>query len=186
MRRKIYWTDGQADRGKTVYSSPPSGSVGIHISLVKIYENERINTVVLGYPPVGSLCLSSQQRWNIKQLLSCHDGFWYMTVWQNSNYFQSDLNLSFLPNVDRKYYQCIHKIRGSRSDFKTEMYYWFIQRRGGTIASLFFCQKTVFLYFGNIISPSQRTSRYRNLATSPLTAKLSCCLTRCTFVFYAK
>ena len=29
MRRKISWTDGQTDRGKTVYPSPPSGSRGI-------------------------------------------------------------------------------------------------------------------------------------------------------------
>ena len=29
MRRKISWTDGRADRGKTVYLSPPSGSGGI-------------------------------------------------------------------------------------------------------------------------------------------------------------
>ena len=35
MRRKIFWmderTDGQTDRGKTVYPPPPSGSVGIII-----------------------------------------------------------------------------------------------------------------------------------------------------------
>ena len=29
MRRKISWTDGRTDRGKTVYPPPPSGSVGI-------------------------------------------------------------------------------------------------------------------------------------------------------------
>jgi hypothetical protein len=51
-------------------------------------------------------------------------------------------------------------------------YYWFIQRRGGTIASPFFGQKTIFLYFENIISPSQRTSRCRNWFTSPLEAKV--------------
>jgi hypothetical protein len=26
MRRKISWTDGKTDRGKTVYPPPPSGS----------------------------------------------------------------------------------------------------------------------------------------------------------------
>jgi hypothetical protein len=39
------------------------------------------------------------------------------------------------------------------------MYSWFIQRRVGTIASPFFCQKTVILYFENSIGPSPRTSR---------------------------
>ena len=29
MRRKISWTDGRTDRGKTVYPPPPSGSGGI-------------------------------------------------------------------------------------------------------------------------------------------------------------
>jgi hypothetical protein len=29
VRRKISWTDGQTDRGKTVYPPPPSGSGGI-------------------------------------------------------------------------------------------------------------------------------------------------------------
>ena len=47
----------------------------------------------------------------------------------------------------------------------------------------FFCQKTVFLYFENIISPSQRTSQCRNWVTSSLAAKISCCLTRYSFVF---
>jgi len=31
MRRKISWTDGRTDRGKTVYPPPPSGSGGIII-----------------------------------------------------------------------------------------------------------------------------------------------------------
>ena len=26
MRRKIFWTDGRTDRGKTVYPPPPSGN----------------------------------------------------------------------------------------------------------------------------------------------------------------
>jgi hypothetical protein len=42
--------------------------------------------------------------------------------------------LSFLSNVDHNYYQCIPK-RGRRSDFKAEMYSWFIQMRGDTIRS---------------------------------------------------
>ena len=29
MRRKISWTDGRTDRGKTAYPPPPSGSGGI-------------------------------------------------------------------------------------------------------------------------------------------------------------
>jgi hypothetical protein len=58
---------------------------------------------------------------------------------QNPIIFNSDLkSVSVLSNVDRKYYQCIPK-RGRRSDFKAEIYSWFIQRRGGTIASPFFC-----------------------------------------------
>ena len=97
--------------------------------------------------------------------------------------FNSDLiSVSVHSNVDRKYYQCIPK-RGRRSDFKAEMYSWFVQRRGGTIASFFFCQKTVILYFENIIGPSQRTSRCRNWVTSPLAANIFCCLTRGSFVF---
>ena len=54
--------------------------------------------------------------------------------------FNFDLKfVSVLSNVDRKYDQCTYtKKRGSRSDFNAEMYSWFIQRRGGTIASLFF------------------------------------------------
>ena len=35
MRRKIYWTDGRTDRGKTVYPPPPSGSGGIIKRVVK-------------------------------------------------------------------------------------------------------------------------------------------------------
>ena len=31
MRRKISWTDGRTDRGKTVYPPPPSGSGGINM-----------------------------------------------------------------------------------------------------------------------------------------------------------
>ena len=62
-----------------------------------------------------------------------------------------------------------------------------ISKRKCTLGSYkafpFFCQKTVFLYFENIISPSKRTSRCRIWVTSPLAAKISCCLTRCSFVF---
>jgi hypothetical protein len=43
---------------------------------------------------------------------------------------------------------------------------------------LFFCQKTVILYFENSIGPSPRTSRCRNWVTSPLTASIFCCLIR--------
>ena len=35
MRRKISWTDGQTDRGKTVYPSLPSGSGGIIITKLR-------------------------------------------------------------------------------------------------------------------------------------------------------
>jgi hypothetical protein len=82
----------------------------------------------------------------------------------------------------RKYYQCIPKT-GRRSNFKPEMYSRFIQRRGGTIVSLFFCQKTVIIFLENIISPSQRTSRCRNWAISPLAANIYCCFTPCSFVY---
>ena len=34
MWRKISWTDGRMDRGKTVYPPPPSGSRGIIIQLI--------------------------------------------------------------------------------------------------------------------------------------------------------
>jgi hypothetical protein len=34
MRRKISWTDGRTDRGKTVYPPPPLGSGGIKNSVV--------------------------------------------------------------------------------------------------------------------------------------------------------
>ena len=36
MRRKISWTEGRTDRGKTVYPPPPPGSGGI-INCVYIY-----------------------------------------------------------------------------------------------------------------------------------------------------
>jgi hypothetical protein len=39
-----------------------------------------------------------------------------------------------ISNVDHNYYQCIPK-RRRRSDFKAEMYSWFIQMRGDTIRS---------------------------------------------------
>jgi hypothetical protein len=35
MRQKISWTDGQTDRGKTVYPPPPSGSGGIISNLYR-------------------------------------------------------------------------------------------------------------------------------------------------------
>ena len=40
MRRKISWTDGQMERGKTVYPPPPSGSGGIQIQKKCRYGNE--------------------------------------------------------------------------------------------------------------------------------------------------
>ena len=73
--------------------------------------------------------------------------------------------------------------RGSHSDLKADIYSWFIQRKGGTIASPLFCQKTVFHYFENIISLSQRNSRCRNWVTSPRAAKISCCLTAARLFF---
>ena len=39
VRRKISWTDGQTDRGKTVYPPPPSGSGGI----IKTKRDNKIN-----------------------------------------------------------------------------------------------------------------------------------------------
>ena len=44
-------------------------------------------------------------------------------------------------------------------------------KRGGTIASPIFRQKTVIVCLENIIRPSQRTSQCRNSAISPLVAK---------------
>ena len=99
--------------------------------------------------------------------------------------FNSDLNcLSVLSNVDRKYYQCIPKKRQPLRFQSRDVLLVHTKERWHNRMP-FFCQKTIFLYFENIISSSQRTSRCRNWVTSPLAAKISCCLTRCTFVFYA-
>ena len=38
LLRKISWTDGRTDRGKTVYPPPPSGSGGIAMLLSDIYQ----------------------------------------------------------------------------------------------------------------------------------------------------
>jgi hypothetical protein len=109
--------------------------------------------VVLGYPPVGSSCIwvCLLNKCEISNGY-CHamTRFGIRPCEQISNYFKFWLNICVCPFkcIDSKYYQC--------SDFKVEIYSWFIQRRGGTIASLFFCQKTVFLYFENIICPSQK------------------------------
>jgi hypothetical protein len=75
---------------------------------------------------------------------------WYFTFVKKTDPYARWTNGGIY--VDRKYYQCISKKTGSHSNLKAEMYSWFIQRRGGTIASPFFCQKTIFLYFENIIS----------------------------------
>ena len=48
--------------------------------------------------------------------------------------------------------------------------------------TIFFCQKTVCFCFENIFSPSQ----CRDWFTQPLAADISCCLTGCSIVFYAK
>ena len=100
--------------------------------------------------------------------------------------FNSDLKcLSVLSNVDRKYYQCIPKKRKPFRFQSGDVLLIHTKERWHDRIP-FFSQKTIFLYFENIICPSQRTSRCRNWVTSPLAAKISCCLTRCTFVFYAK
>jgi hypothetical protein len=36
MRRKISWTDGRTDKGKTVYPPPPLGSRGIIIKILVV------------------------------------------------------------------------------------------------------------------------------------------------------
>jgi hypothetical protein len=43
MRRKISWTDGRTDRGKTVYLTPPSGSGGIITNHYQLYRKHQIN-----------------------------------------------------------------------------------------------------------------------------------------------
>ena len=42
MRRKIFWTDGQMDRGKTVYPPPPSVSGGIKMYGQILHINDHI------------------------------------------------------------------------------------------------------------------------------------------------
>ena len=42
MRRKISWTDGQTDRGKTVYPPPPSGSGDIKMYGQILHINDHI------------------------------------------------------------------------------------------------------------------------------------------------
>jgi hypothetical protein len=44
--RKIFWTDGRTDRGKTVYPPPPSGSGGIIKVLIIMHSNQEDNNVV--------------------------------------------------------------------------------------------------------------------------------------------
>ena len=47
----------------------------------------------------------------------------------------------------------VYQKRGSRSDFKAEMYSWFIQRRGGTIASPFSVRKQYFFTLKTLFAP---------------------------------
>ena len=110
--------------------------------------------------------------------------FWYKTVRKkNTIIFNSDLkSVSVLSNVDRKYYQCIPKIEvGVLISKRRYTVGWY----KGEVERLhpFFYQKTIFIWFENIIRPFQRTSRCRNWVTSPLAATTSCCLTRGSFVF---
>ena len=106
---------------------------------------------------------------------------------QKYNYFQFWLKICICSFKRRPQILSMYtKKRGRRSDFKAEMHSWLIQRRGGTITSPFFCQKTLILCFENIISPSKRTYRCWNWVTSPLAGNTSCCLTRGSFVIYAK
>jgi hypothetical protein len=107
--------------------------------------------VVLGYPPVGSSCI-----W-VCLLNKCEISNIYCRAMTRVGIieiiFNSDLKcLSVLSNVDRKYYQCIPK-RGSRSDFKAEMYSWFIQRRGGTFASFLSIRKHYFFTLKTLLAP---------------------------------
>jgi hypothetical protein len=44
--------------------------------------------------------------------------------------------------------------KGSRSDFKVEMYSWFIQRRGGMIASPFSVRKQYFFTLKTLLAPA--------------------------------
>jgi hypothetical protein len=65
-------------------------------------------------------------------------------------------------------------------------YIWKMNPREHIVGPPFFCQKTLILCFENIISPSKHTYRCWNWVTSPLAANTSCCLTRGSFVIYAK
>ena len=57
MRRKISWTDGRTDRGKTQYTPPPSGSGGITTGFVfeeiLIARKIHINELLTGYKGKG-------------------------------------------------------------------------------------------------------------------------------------
>jgi hypothetical protein len=55
MRRKIFWMDGQTDRGKTVYSPPPSGSGGI---ITYSFKNQKLITKYLQFH-------CQEQKWGL-------------------------------------------------------------------------------------------------------------------------
>ena len=46
MRRKISWTDGRTDSGKTVYPPPPPGSGGINTTTVPAEGNSSKRPIV--------------------------------------------------------------------------------------------------------------------------------------------
>ena len=47
MLRKISWTDGRTDRGKTVYPPPPSGSGGINIFISNTQKERLIDLKII-------------------------------------------------------------------------------------------------------------------------------------------
>ena len=62
MRRKISWTDGRTDRGKTVYPPPPSGSGGIikwYLSLLLFLTIKQVLKPMVFSHPVQYLGLFS-------------------------------------------------------------------------------------------------------------------------------
>ena len=121
-----------------------------------------MNTVVLGYPPVRSSCI-----W-VCLLHKCEISNSYCRAMTRFGIrpcekiqiiFNSDLKfVSVLSNVDRKYYKCIPKKRQPFRFQSGDVLLVHTKERWHDCIP-FFCQKTVFLYFGIIISPSQRTYR---------------------------
>jgi hypothetical protein len=149
--------------------------------------------VVLGYPPMGSLwiwvCLPNKCELSNSYCPAMM--LFGIKPWEKiSNYFQFFLKcVSVLSNVDRNYYQCIPIKEVTVQPSKRKCTSVKPQALGSYKGEwhdriAFFLSEKIFLYFDNILRPSQRTSRCRNWVTSPLAAKIYCCLKPCSFVFF--